>query len=192
MINVSKIRHLLALVIIAATLTLAAVIALKAWRGMRSGPVLPSLPKNIDVSLQKIHYTETKSGVKKWDLLADKAEYDRTGDVVRMSGIRLDIAMAGKPGEVILTSERADYFTLTRDVVLTGNVVAKSESGIEFKTGRVEYIAAGSLLRSADRVKFTDGNLTVEGVGMELMVETKRLKIMQQVNASYTSGIRKP
>ena len=92
---------------------------------MRSGPVLPSLPKNIDVSLQKIHYTETKSGVKKWDLLADKAEYDRAGDVVRMSGIRLDVALAGKPGEVILTSARADYFTRTRDVVLTGNVAAK-------------------------------------------------------------------
>jgi lipopolysaccharide export system protein LptC len=73
-------------------------------------------------------------------------------------------------------------------VVLTGNVVAKSVSGMEFTTGRVEYIAAGSMLRSADRVKFTDGNLTVEGVGMELMVDTKRLKIMQQVNASFTPG----
>jgi LPS export ABC transporter protein LptC len=192
MINVSKIRHLLALVIIVATLALAAVIALKVWRGMRSGPVLPSLPKNIDVSLQKIHYTETKSGVKKWDLLADKAEYDKTGDVVRMSGIRLDVALAGKSGNINLTSARADYFTGTRNVVLTGNVVAKSASGMEFTTGRVEYVAAGSMLRSADRVKFTDGNLTVEGVGMEFMVDTKRLKIMQQVNASYTPGSGKP
>ena len=188
MINLSKIRQLLALVIVLSTLALAVAIAFKAYRGMRSGPVLPSLPKNIDVALQKIHYTETRSGVKKWDLLADKAEYDKTGEVVRLSGIRLDVALAGKPGEVVLTSARGEYFTGTRDVVLVGNIVAKSASGMHFTTERLEYVAARSLLRTASHVKFTDGVLTVEGMGMEFMTDTKQLKITQQVEAIYTPG----
>jgi lipopolysaccharide export system protein LptC len=188
MINTSKIRQLLALAIILATVALAATIGLKAYRGMRSGSLLPSLPKNIDVSLQKIHYTETKGGAKKWDLLANKAEYDKVGDVVRLTGIRLDVAMAGKTGDIVLTSDLADYHTRTRDVELIGNVVAKSASGMEFTTGRIAYLSARSMLKTADRVKFTDGSLAVEGIGMEFLVDAKQLKIMKQVDASFTPG----
>ncbi|MCM2358391.1 MAG: LPS export ABC transporter periplasmic protein LptC [Geobacteraceae bacterium] len=192
MIKLSKIRQLLALVIILAVLALAAAIALKAYRGMRGGPVLPSLPKNIEVSLQKIHFTESKGGEKKWDLLADKAEYDKSGEVVRLTGIRLEVAAAGKTGDIVLTSERAAYYTRTRDVELFGNVVAKSASGMEFTTGRVAYVAASSMLRTADRVRFSDGNLAVVGIGMEFMVNRKQLKILRQVAASYTPGTARP
>ncbi|HEX8961255.1 MAG TPA: LPS export ABC transporter periplasmic protein LptC [Geobacteraceae bacterium] len=188
MINQTKIRQLLALVIIVVVVALAAAIALKAYRGMRSGPVLPSLPKNIDVSLQKIHFTETKGGGKRWDLLADKAEYDKAGGIVRLTGIRLELASGGKMGEVVLTSRRADYHTGSKDVELIGDVVAKSASGMEFSTGRIAYIAARSMLKTADRVKYTDTALAVTGVGMEFMVDTKHLKIMQQVEASYAPG----
>lgn len=188
MIDQRKIRQLLALVIILAVLALAAAIAFKAYRGMRSGPVLPSLPKNIDVSLQKIHFTETKGGAKKWDLLADKAEYDKGGETVRLTGIRLEVAAAGKTGEIVLTADRADYRVKTKDVELVGNVVAKSASGMEFSTGRVAYLSARSLLKTADRVKFSDGALAVEGVGMEFMVDSKRVKILRDVDASYTPG----
>jgi len=185
MLKLNKIRQLLALFIFLAIVSLAAVIALKTYRGMRGGRILSSLPKNIDISLQKIHYTETKGGAKKWDLLADKAEYDKGGDLVRLSGIHLEVALAGKPGEVVLTSERAVYHAKTRDVELMGNVLARSASGMKFTTEKVAYVAAESTLQSGERVKFTDGNLKVEGTGMEFKVETKKLKILQQVTASY-------
>jgi lipopolysaccharide export system protein LptC len=73
-------------------------------------------------------------------------------------------------------------------VDLIGNVMARSESGMQFGTARIAYIAARSMLKTADRVKLSDVNLAVEGIGMEFMVETKQLKIMQQVAASYTPG----
>jgi LPS export ABC transporter protein LptC len=188
MVNQAKIRQLLALVIIAAVLALAAAIALKAYRGMRSRSMLPTLPKNIEVSLQKIHYTETKGGGKKWDLLADKAEYDRVGEIAHLTGIRLEFASTGKTGDIVLTSQRADYHTRTRNVELVGDVVAKSASGMEFVTERISYIAARSMLKTDDRVKFTDAGLAVAGVGMEFMVDTKQLKILRQVEASYIPG----
>ena len=191
MVNPSKIRQLLAMVIVLASLALAAAIALKVYRGMRSGPLLPSLPKNIDVALQKIHYTETKGGIKKWDLLADKAEFDKTRDVIRLSGVRLDVALTGKPGNVVLTSAQADYHTGTKNVELIGGVAARSSSGMEFTTDRVAYIASRSMLQAPAWVKFSDGNLTVEGIGMELMLDTKILKINQQVTASYGGAIKR-
>jgi lipopolysaccharide export system protein LptC len=188
MIDSGKIRQILAIAIIAAILAIAGAIALKAYRGMRSGPVLPSLPKNIDVSLQKIHYTETKAGVKKWDLVADKAEFDRVGDVVRLAGIRLEVAAGGKTGDIVLTSDRGDYFTKSKNVDLVGNVTAKSGSGMEFVTDRVSYLAAKSLIRTVDPVRFSDGNMKVQGIGMEFFVETKTLKILSKVTADFVPG----
>jgi LPS export ABC transporter protein LptC len=188
MIDPGKIRQILAIAIIAAIVAIAGAIALKAYRGMRSGPVLPSLPKNIDVSLQKIHYTETKDGMKKWDLVADKAEFDKVGDVVRLTGIRLEIAMGGKTGDTVLTSDRGDYYTKSKNVDLIGNVTAKSVSGMEFTTARASYLAGSSLVRTADPVRFSNGNMKVQGTGMEFFVETRVLKILNNVTADFVPG----
>jgi len=192
MINPGKIRQILAIAIIAAVLAIASAIALKAYRGMRSGPVLPSLPKNIDVSLQKIHYTETKDGVKKWDLVADKAELDKVEDVVRLSGIRLEVAVGGKTGDIVLTSDRANYFTKSKNVDLLGNVTAKNASGMEFTTARASYLANKSLIRTVDKVRFSDGSMKLQGTGMEFKVETRMLKIFKDVTVDFVPGTVRP
>lgn len=191
MITTSKIRQILALVIVTATLALAGAIALKAYRGMRSFPQLPSLPKNIDVSLKKIHYSETKDGMKKWDLVADKAEYDKSSEVIRLAAVHLDVATAGQTGDITLTADRGDYNNVSKDIRVSGNVVAKSASGMVFTTGQAAYSAARSMIHTADRVKFVDGNITVEGRGMELMTETKQVKILQDVTATVIHGTGK-
>ena len=192
MITSGKNRQILALVIITATLAVAGAIALKAYRGMRAGPLLPSLPKNIDVSLQKIHYTETKGGMKKWDLVADKAEYDKVNELIRLAVIRFEVAGAGKAGELVLTADRGTYHTVSKNVDLVGNVVAKSASGMMFTTGQAAYAAARSMVYTADRVKFSDGSLTVEGRGMEFLVAEKKMKILQDVTAGFIPGAGKP
>jgi lipopolysaccharide export system protein LptC len=61
-----------------------------------------------------------------------------------------------------------------------------------FTTDRVAYVSSRSLLHTDDRVEFSDGNLNVEGVGMELMVNTRILKINKQVTASYGGGALTP
>jgi LPS export ABC transporter protein LptC len=192
MLTPGKIRQILALVIIAATLALAGAIALKAYRGMRLGPTLPSLPKNIDVSLQKIHYTETKAGKKKWDLVADKAEYDKVNELIRLDVVHLEVAGAANAREYVLTADRGIYHTASKNVDLFGNVVAKSASGMVFTTGQATYTAARSMVHTADRVRFSNESLTVEGQGMELMTESKKVKVLQDVTATYIPGTGKP
>ena len=185
MIKHNRIKQFLALAIILAVLALSAMIALKAYRGMHTGSLLSKLPKNIDVSLKQIHYSEEKDGKKKWDLLADKAEYDKGGELVHLSLIHLTIPPDGDAGEAVVTSDRADYNTKTRDVELIGNVVAKGASDMEFTTGRISFDNAKGVLRTTDRVKFTKGNLTVDGVGLELVLDRKKAKVLKQVEASY-------
>lgn len=188
MLKLNKIRLLLALVIVLAGISLVVAILLEVYREKRPGERLSRLPKNIDVSLQKIHYTETKNGVRKWDLLADKAEYDKGREITRLTGVRLTVDGDRTTGDIILTADRADYHNKSRDVSLSGNIIAKSRAGMEFSTSHAEYVAARSMIKTADRVRFTDGKLTVEGIGMELMTDSRSVKILRDVTATVRPG----
>jgi LPS export ABC transporter protein LptC len=94
-------------------------------------------------------------------------------------------------GDITLTADRADYDSRSKDVKLVGNVEAKSVSGLKFTTTSVTYLAERSMIKTADRVMLSDGQLTVDGVGMELMTATKDLRIMKDVTATVTRGAGK-
>jgi len=190
MITSNKIRQLLALFVVVASLSIAAVIALKVYLAKEKAELLRQLPKNIDVSLEKIHYTETRDGVKKWDLLADRADYEKGRDVTHLTGIRLVVAGDRATGDILLTADRADYHNKSRDVTLVGKVVAKSSTGMEFDTNSVAYVAASSVIRTSDRVRFVDKSLKVEGVGMVLVPSTKNVRILRDVTAEIIPGDR--
>lgn len=188
MVKPNKIRHILASVIVLATLYIAVSLALKLGSGGKKEEGLPALPRNVEISLSKIHYTETKDGVRQWDLFAGKGEYDKARDVTRLTDVRLVLHERGKEGEITLVSDRADYFNASKDVVLTGNVVAKSEGGMEFASGRASYQSKRSLVVTDDRVRFTDGGMSVSGVGMELSVKTRQVRILRDVTATVAPG----
>jgi LPS export ABC transporter protein LptC len=187
----NKIRQLLALFVILASLSLVAIIVIKIYKGRVTKELLRKLPKNIDVSLKKIHFTETREGIKKWDLVADKAEFNKRMEVTHLTGVHLTIAAGGKMGDITLTAPRADYHNITRDVRLDGKVIANSSSGMEFTLEDAEYIAARSVIVSSGRVRFTDGKLTMEGVGMEFKPETKNFRILNGVTANIAPGAGK-
>ncbi len=189
--KLNKIRQLLAMMIVVASISLAVVIILKVSRGGGPAEVLPRLAKNVDVSLQKIHYTEMKQGVKQWDLVADKAEYDKEGEIARLAGIRMVVAGNRQTGDITLTADRGEFSNKTKDVHLAGNIVARSASGMEFTTSQAVYRAARSMIESPARVKFTDGKLTLEGVGLELMTVTKNIRILRDVTADIHPGAGK-
>lgn len=186
MANANKIRHILASVIILAVLYVAGTLALRLGGGDKKEESLPALPRNVELSLSTIHYAETKNGVKQWDLFAEKGEYDKARDVTRLSGVRLVLYKSGDSGDVTLVSDEADYFNASKNVKLAGNVAAKSESGMAFTTGRASYVAGRSLIVTDDRVVFTDGGMSVTGVGMEFSVKNRQVRVLKDVTATVT------
>lgn len=183
MLNVNKIRQLLASVIVLAGLSLAVAIFLKVHRGEPAKPVT-RMPGNVDMSLQKIHFTETKDGVKKWDLTAERAAYDKGREMAHLTGIRLVVPGDHATGDITLTSDRADYNMATRDVHLAGNVAASSSSGMRFTTDQAVFKADASVVRSEGRVSFSDGSVSLEGSGMQFSTVTRDIRISRDVTAS--------
>jgi LPS export ABC transporter protein LptC len=184
MIKANKIRQLLALFVVLTSFSITAAIIVKLYRGREKAESLRKLPRNIDISLQKIHFTETRNGMKKWDLVADKAEYDKKGEVTHLTGVHLVVAGDHSTGDITLTSPLADFYNISKDVKLVGKVEAKSASGMEFTSENATYLAARSMIVTNGWVKFTDGTLSLDGVGMEFVPASKNVRIFSKVTAN--------
>ncbi len=181
--NFNKIRRILAFLVIAAATYLMVVIVLKFHRVKEPETILADLPKNIDLSLRKVHHTNTKDGTLQWDLVARTVEYYNDTGVIRFTGAEMALNSGGKNGKYTLKADTADYHKKTGDVKLMGNVSASSETGMKFSAGHIDYVAARSLITTDDRVRLEDGRLTVQGTGLEVRVDTKKLRILHDVNA---------
>jgi LPS export ABC transporter protein LptC len=192
MIKSNKIRQLLALFVVFASLALVVFITLKIHKGRLQKELPRKLPKNIDISLKQVHLTETREGVRKWDLVAEKAEYDKTKETTHLTGnVRLVIVGDGNTGDITINAPSADYHNNTRNVSLTGDVLAKSASGIEIATKGAEYIAERNMIVSSGKVRFIDGRLTLEGVGMEFRLQSRDFRILSGVTADILPRVAK-
>ena len=183
--KLNNIRRFLAILAVLATLLLFATIAFRMQTASPPKIEVRKLPVQVDVSLQKVHYTETTQGVKRWDLSADRAELNKQNDLTVLFGVRLVVAGGTHTGELLVTAERADYNNATRDVTLLGNVRGQSSKGMQFSSARVNYVAARSQLVTGERVRLLDAGLELEGVGMEYDTRTRRFKLMKDVSAVY-------
>jgi LPS export ABC transporter protein LptC len=148
------------------------------------------LPENVDMSLQKIRFTETKDGVEKWELVADRADYDRDKDLAHLVGIKLRLPGDKKSGMITLTADRADYHAIRRDVRLQGDVRAHSVSGMRFETGEAVFDAVRDVIRAPGRVSFVEDRMSVEGNGMELETIGRKVRISSGVTATIVPGGR--
>jgi lipopolysaccharide export system protein LptC len=183
--KVNNIRRFLATAAMLATLLVVATIAIRMQQGDAPKLSVRKLPLQVDLSLKGLHYTEVKQGVKRWDLSAERAEYNKKTDTTSLAGVRLMIAGAPGLGELEVRADRADYHNGSRDVVLLGNVHGQSSKGMEFSTSRMTYIAARSQLETAEPVRFRDAGLELQGVGMELHTQTRKFKLLKDVSAVY-------
>ncbi|HOP40814.1 MAG TPA: LPS export ABC transporter periplasmic protein LptC [Geobacteraceae bacterium] len=179
----NKIKQVLAVVVIAAASYLAVVIAVKYHRLKAPTDILSDLPKNIDLSLQKVHYTSTKEGTMQWDLHASKVDYYNKSGVIRFSKPEMVLFGKGNAGTYALKGDTADYHKDSGDVQLVGNVSANNKSGMTFFTDHLEYSAARALIATDDRVRLEDAFLSVEGTGMELNLNTRKVRVLRNVTA---------
>jgi len=184
MANPSKIRHLLAVGIVGAVVLIVTTLVLNAPNRGGKDASLPALPRNVELSLSNVHYTEVKGDTKQWDLFAEKGEYDRSRDLTLLSAVKLVLPGDKKSGEIVLRANQAEYFNATKDVLLQGNVAATSVSGMAFSTQKAFYRSASAEVTTDNPVHFSDERLTVEGVGMVLNVKTKDVKILRDVRAT--------
>ena len=186
--NFNNFKRFLGVLAVVASLMVIATIVFRMQREVAPKLSVRKLPLQVDISLQKFHYTETKQGVKRWELTAERADYNKKADISYLSGVSFVVLGNGGVGDLVVTAKRAEYHNGTRDIALIGDVVGKSDKGYGFSAPRVEYVAARSLLKTSERVRLTDIGSELEGTGMEFQTQTRRFRLMKDVSAVYRQG----
>ena len=177
------IRSALVATILIAIVGIVATISLKD-NSAPTKPVSRQIPQNIDVSLQKAHFSEIRDGIVVWELIADRAEYDKSGEMAYLTGIRMEFAKSPSAGKIVVTAKTGEYSSKTRNVRLKGNVNVQTEAGAQFSTESIDYLAAGSQLVSSESVTFRHHRLELRARGMIMNVTQQVAHFKSMVDAT--------
>lgn len=176
-----------AILVLAASLTLFIV---SHFQGNAPEEVLNSLPKNIDLSLQKIDYTETHDGQATWTLKADSAAHNLKEGVARIENVRVTF-FDKHLGNLTLQADHGELSTGKREVIAMGHVVVRSPRGYSFYTDRLNYREGDKILRTDQPVRLVSSNGVISGRGMRLNVADRTVTLLAKVRADFPQGLRR-
>lgn len=186
MVSLGNIRIMLALLVTMAIVGIVATISLKGTKQAPLEPVHLQLPQNIDVALRNARFTEISNGATVWELVAERAEYDKSGEVAYLTDIRMEFAKTRTAGGVTVTAARGEYSSKNRDVKLRGTVHVTTDSKASFESDSLDYLAARSQFRTADPVTFHHQRLALSAKGMELNVKDQKARFFSAIDATVT------
>ncbi len=175
-----NVRNLLALAILFLAGSLA-VTVVRNFRGPAPEKVLESTPRNVDLALKKIHYTETRDGVRRWTLVADSAAHDMEDGIAHIKNIRMTFYDAGGVGAVTLTARRGELKPDAHEMEARGNVVVKSARGYTMYTDRLQYRENDRMIRTAEPVRLVSKTMDVRGKGMRFNVQDQSVRLLSDV-----------
>lgn len=167
------------LILLAVTL-----LGLAVWRHIQQTPVkevLEALPPEIDLALDNLNYTETQDGRKRWTLAADRAEYLRGSNLVRLAPVELTFYEAGAFGELKLTADQGELQEDTRQVDVWGDVVIIGEDGERLQTESLRYQDQQRLLSTVAPIHYQAPRMELTGVGLRVDLERNTMLVEKDV-----------
>ncbi|SHI78162.1 LPS export ABC transporter protein LptC [Malonomonas rubra DSM 5091] len=175
-----NLRRVLACLILLAVLVLAIVI----WRHGRSldpVEVLEALPEQVDLSLEKLHYTQNEEGRRSWTLDAERAEYQRDTGLAELGDLSLTLYESGRFGDVSMTAEHGTLQQEQRLVEAWGNVVVTTATGERLTTERLIYDGGKKLLTTDEPVTITNRRMELKGTGLQGNLEQGRMLLKKDI-----------
>ncbi len=180
--NTRRIRQILAAAIVTASVALVAVIVFRQIRSVQPETVSKPLSPEIDMSLARLTFSEMRGNEKLWDLVAERADYDKESGAAQLSGVKADI-YGGKAGGMVITSEAGSYLEPQHLVRMQKNVKAVTRKGMVFTTEQLEYLTKPGLIRADRPVKVVDGRLALTAQAMEMSLNDEKVHFKGAVDA---------
>jgi len=177
-----NVRSLLALIILllAGALT---VTVIHNFQGTSPEETLQALPRNIDLSLKQISYTETSEGLRRWTLVADSAAHSMGEDETRIENIRMTFYDRQGAEDMTLTARSGSFRSDTREVEVHGDVVVKSSRGYVLYTEHLRYREADRMVLTDEPVRMVSARMELTGRGMRLSIPRHALELLSAVRA---------
>jgi LPS export ABC transporter protein LptC len=143
-----------------------------------------------DLQLNRMKYTETREGIKEWELEAGSVRYFQDEKMVFLEGVKA--TFFGKNQETyVLIGERGKFNTQTKAIEVFDGVKIDSSDGYQMQTRSLRYQAEKRELRTSDPVEMSGPQLRIQGTGLVVELDHQRMKILKQVTTTFYESIPK-
>jgi len=138
-----------------------------------------------DVKLDRLRYTETREGVKEWELEAASAQYFKEDGTVVFEKVRA--AFFGKNEQTYsLEGEKGRLNTQTKAIEAFDGVKLETSDGYSLETRSLRYQADHRELSTEDAVEMRGPQGKITGTGLIVNLDQQRMKILRQVSVVLT------
>jgi len=170
-------------------LGIAAVLAVGSLALMVFGPEssppegdLKPLPKDVDVSLSRIRYTQTRDGIPRWALEADTAELSLDAGETRIKDLKMTFSPGRSSHPVVLTARNGVVNTSAGEVEARGDVEVQGKE-YRVSTEQLRYRESDGTISADGLVKISIGPCTITGKGLLLSLENRSMELISNVHA---------
>ena len=179
-----NLRLLLGVLILASLATVGGIV----WRATKppQGLEVPKEPAtSADLKLDRVRYTETRQGVKEWELEADSAFYFKDQSTVNLEKVRA--TFYGKDEEIyVLVGEKGKFNTQTKEIEVYSGVQIDSNKGYRMRTESLKYQPDKRELSTPERVEMHGPQFQLSGVGLIVDLDKERVKVLDQVSTTLS------
>ena len=184
-------RRLLALLILISVIALTTVIY-RHLQQQSPEELLSMLPKDIDLALEDLHYTQSEDGQRRWTLDADKAEYQADNSLAKLDTVKLLFYDTGQFGNLTLQADQGQLAQETAQVDVWGDVIVTTGRGDQLFTERLHYDDKIRQLSTADPIRFLSSQLELTGIGLQIDIDQGRMLVKDNVwMLLYPAGAEK-
>jgi lipopolysaccharide export system protein LptC len=141
------------------------------------------LPKDIDLALQDLHYTQNEDGQRRWTLDADRAEYLKENSTARLEVVSLVYYETRSFGDVHLKADRGELDQDSRELDVWGDVVLTTDRQEQFFTDRLHYNDQQRRLSTESKIRAVTPRLELTGTGLQVDVDSGYLIVKKNVRA---------
>jgi LPS export ABC transporter protein LptC len=149
-----------------------------------STPDDPETPaKGADFVLDNFKREEIKNGKKVWEVQATRGRYNPSAGKAALENANLWLYQEDggvvnlKAEKVILKLDGPEGLSAAD---LIGNVIIVKDNKMTLECDQASYDKAKDLISAPNLVKISGENMTLQGIGMEVTVSTKIIKLLRQ------------
>jgi LPS export ABC transporter protein LptC len=150
---------------------------------------LPEPTSVADLKLDRLRYTETREGVKEWEIEAASAQYFKEEGTILFDKVRATFFEKNQEA-YFLEGEKGRLNTQTKAIEAFDGVKLKSNRGYQMTTRSLRFQTDKREFSTPDAVEMSGPDGTITGTGLIVNLDQERMKILNQVTMILVPTIR--
>lgn len=140
--------------------------------------------KGIDLIMRRVRLIEKRGGQKEWEVVAKKAEFNKSDDKINLEDIIATFYPVGRK-PITVSSKNGIVNNENKDIELKGDVFIKSDDGFKLDTENLMWISSKRIFETDGLVKITGRRFKITGRGFISDIDSKDIKIKSKVEAVF-------